>query len=397
VLAKLAWRAVSGLSPRIAWKAARLYAWKGAKAIRAHRERLARDELYPPFMLIALTNACNLRCHGCWIGKDGTPHALAPEDVDRIIATGKEHHAHYYILLGGEPFLFPQLGEVFERHPDCYFQIITNGMLFTDDNVLRMRKAGNVTPLVSLDGWQGENDRRRGEGVYRAALAGLDRLREAKLLFGIATTVTGRNLDEVTSDEYVRLLMDKGAMYLWYYVFRPMGPNPDPEYCVGKGQLLRLRERLLELRRRHPILIIDTYWTATGEALCPAAVGLGFHIGPQGGIEICPALSFACDTIRDQDGDLFRTINQSAFLRGFSGFVDQRTRGCVILEHPQELRNYLRRHQAHDTSGRGTALAELLALTPRASHHLPGHEIPEDLWLYRLLKKNLFFGMGAYG
>lgn len=348
-------------------------------------------------MLIALTNACNLRCHGCWIGKDGPPHSLAPEDVNRIIATGKEHHAHYYILLGGEPFLFPRLGDVFERHSDCYFQIITNGMLFNDENVRRMRKAGNVTPLVSLDGWQGENDRRRGEGVYRAALAGLDRLREAKLLFGVATTVTGRNLDEVTSDEYVRLLIDKGAMYLWYYVFRPMGPNPDPEYCVGKDQLLRLRQRLLELRRRHPILIIDTYWTADGEAVCPAAVGLGFHVGPQGGIEICPALSFARETIRDQGGDLFRTINQSAFLRGFANFVEQRTRGCVILEHPQELRNYLRQHDARDTSGRGTALAELLALSPRASHHLPGHEIPEDFWLYRLLKKNLFFGMGAYG
>ena len=51
------------------------------------------------------------------------------------------------------------------------------------------------------------------------------------------------------------------------------------------------RNRALdELRRKHPIFIIDTYWTAEGEAFCPAAVGLGYHIGPQGSIEICPAL-----------------------------------------------------------------------------------------------------------
>ena len=32
-----------------------------------------------------------------------------------------------------------------------------------------------------------------------------------------------------------------------------------------------------------------------------------------------------------------------------------------------------------------------------AVSHLPGEEIPEDYWVYRLLKKQLFFGMGGYG
>ena len=61
-------------------------------------------------------------------------------------------------------------------------------------------------------------------------------------------------------------------------------------------------------------------------------VGLGFHIGPQGSIEPCPPLSFACQTIGQNDGDLFQTINQSQFLRDFQQFVRKRTRGCVILE-----------------------------------------------------------------
>ena len=34
---------------------------------------------------------------------------------------------------------------------------------------------------------------------------------------------------------------------------------------------------------------------------------------------------------------------------------------------------------------------------PRNSHHLPGEEIPEDYWLYRFLKRQVFFGMGAHG
>jgi hypothetical protein len=93
---------------------------------------------------------------------------------------------------------------------------------------------------------------------------------------------------------------------------------------------------------------------------------------------------------------LFRTINESRLLREFQPFVDERTRGCVILEHPQELLAYLKSHGAEDTSGRD-AYGELAASQARTSHHLPGEEIPEDYWVYRFLKKQLFFGMGGYG
>ena len=68
----------------------------------------------------------------------------------------------------------------------------------------------------------------------------------------------------------------------------------------------------------------------------------------------------------------------------------------MILERPQELVEFLRLHRAADMSGRD-AFAELAAATPRPSHDLPEARIPEDYWVYRLLKKQLFFGMGGYG
>jgi len=232
--------------------------------------------------------------------------------------------------------------------------------------------------------------------VFATAVEGLARLKKQKILFGVATTVTGENLDEVASDRYVGEIIARGAMYLWYYVFRPVGAEPSPQLCVDRQQMILLRKRLLELRRKHAIVLIDTYWNARGEAVCPAALGLGFHIGPQGSIEPCPPLSFACDSIGQNEQDLVDTINQSRFLRGFQEFVRKRTKGCVILECPQELADYLRGMSAQDTSGRD-ALAELEASQPRTSHHLPGEEIPEDHWLYRFLKERLFFGMSGYG
>ncbi|MBN2021343.1 MAG: radical SAM protein [Pirellulales bacterium] len=362
----------------------------------AHRRRAARGELFPPFLFLALTNACNLHCRGCWIESRGPVFRLSEAEVDAVIASGKRRHSWFFTLLGGEPMMYPGALDIPRRHPDCYFQIITNGLFFGDDNVREIRRLGNVTPLVSLDGPEEANDRRRGAGVFAAATDGMARLKREKILFGVATTVTGQNLDEVTSDEYVRGFIRRGAMYLWYYVFRPVGADPAPELCVDREQMLELRRRLLVLRRRHPIVLIDTYWNAAGEAVCPAALGLGFHIGPRGSIEPCPPLSFARETIRDNQGDLAATIDRSRFLRAFQEFVRARTRGCVILERPGELAEFLRQWNVTDYSGRD-ALAEIAAGTARTSHHLPGEEIPEDYWFYRLLKRQLFFGMGGYG
>jgi MoaA/NifB/PqqE/SkfB family radical SAM enzyme len=396
MLARFACRMATEVSPRLLFKAGRLWAWKSNRAMRRHRQRLAAGRLFPPFLFLALTSACNLRCRGCWIDSSRPPQWLSLEDVEGILRAGKQQGVSFYTLLGGEPMLYPGLWDLVERHADCYFQLITNGMFFSAENARRLARLGNVTPLVSIDGLAEQNDARRGEGVFAAAMEGLGWLQQEKLLFGVATVVTGANFDEVTSDAYVERFIHAGAMYLWYYVYRPVGAQPSPELCVPREKMLLLRRRLLELRRRHPILVIDTYWNERGEALCPAAAGLGFHIGPRGSIEPCPPLSFACETVRDHERDVFRAIDESQFLRGFQEFVTRRTRGCVILEYPQELAAWMKSQGAADYSGRD-AYAELEATPARTSHHLPGEEIPEDYWLYRFLKRQLFFGLGAYG
>lgn len=397
MLLRLGYRFLTQVSPRLLWKAAWLWAWKGLRAIRAFRRRVRRGELFPPFLFFALTDACNLRCRGCWIGNESRQiRELSLEQIDRMIDVGRRHGSYFYTLLGGEPMLYGDIWTIVERHPDCYFQIISNGLFFDDATADRIRRLGNVTPLVSIDGPEEVNDRRRGEGVFHDAMAGLDRLRKRKILYGVATTLTAENLEASLSDAYVEQFIECGAMYLWYYGFRPVGANPSPELCITPEQMLHFRRRLLELRRQHPIILIDTYWDAQGQAVCPAARGLGFHIGPAGDINPCPPLSFACETVDDNDGDLFRTIDESRFLRGFQKFVDQRTHGCVILERPDELADFLRESGVTDYSGRD-ALAEIAASTPKTSHHLEGEELPEDSRFYRLLKRSLFFGMGGYG
>jgi len=56
MLMKLAYRGLTEISPRLALKAAYLYAYKGSRAISAYKQRMKNGHLFPPFMFIALTN-----------------------------------------------------------------------------------------------------------------------------------------------------------------------------------------------------------------------------------------------------------------------------------------------------------------------------------------------------
>jgi hypothetical protein len=68
----------------------------------------------------------------------------------------------------------------------------------------------------------------------------------------------------------------------------------------------------------------------------------------------------------------------------------------VVLERPDLVKQLVLKHGARDTTVRGTAMAELDAMTPRFSQWLPGEEVPEKHWLYRLAKKYWFNDFGAY-
>jgi MoaA/NifB/PqqE/SkfB family radical SAM enzyme len=327
---------------------------------------------------------------------------LSIASIEKVIKFAKKESVYFYTLLGGEPFLAPEtLWNTIQNHPEAYFQIITNGYFFVFSTVRKIKQYGNISPLVSIDGLEKENDARRGQGTFAKATEGCRELQRQKILYGVATTVTAENFKSVLTEEYVNHFIQLGAMYLWFYVYRPVGVDPAPEWSIKPDMMLELRRRLLRLRRKMPIILIDTYWDEMGFAVCPASRGMAFVIGPQGSIEPCPPLNVTKEWIGDNGGNFYETMNNSEFLLRFREFIGQkyngeRSQGCVIIDYPQELAEFFRSERVTDVSGRNL-LDELTRREPLTSHYLPGQEIPEDYWVYRILKRMLFFGMGAYG
>lgn len=394
MLPALALRIVSTVSPRCLWKAGWNFGVKGMLSVERFRARRKRGIVFPPFLHLSIINSCNLRCQGCWVDVQAPRTMLSTEELDGIVSDAKAHGNAFFGILGGEPFLHPGLFDLLERHRDCYFQIFTNGQLITPEVARRLERVGNATPLVSIEGDAATSDVRRGNRqVLDRTLRGLEACIEARLLTGVATSLCQSNIDDLLTEAWLDRLVDLGVHYTWFHTYRPVGPEASPDLALRPDQLVRVREFVVAQRARKPIAIVDAYYDGEGKALCPMAAGITHHVGPSGFVEPCPIIQLAVDDVRS--GSFYETVTRSAFLRDMREAAAAHSRGCVMLENPRLVLEIADRHGARDTTQRGTARQELLAMTPRSSQDLPGRELPEEHWMYRFAKRYWFNDFGT--
>ena len=396
--AKITWRVVRGTTPRLLWKFVRNFGLRNLKNMSAFERRMKNGEpFFPAFMMISVTEVCNLACSGCWVTRGGK-QSLTADQLDGIISQAKSKGSYFFGILGGEPLMYRGLFDVLEKHPDCYFQLFTNATLITPELAQRMKKLGTITLLISIEGLRSESDRRRGrDDVYERTLKGLRACREAKLIFGVAASICKSNFDELVSREHLENLASEGAAFMWYYIYRPVGADAHPENALSKEQIRQLREFIVEQRRNAPLIIIDVYWGADGKAICPGATGISHHVSPSGYVEFCPPLQMAMEKLNADGSNLVDICQDSQFLADLRKMTASTTRGCILMEDPEKLVDFLETHGGFETTSRATFLEEL-----KLMRHVPGHDmheeaIPEKSPLYRMLQKLYFFGFGAYG
>ena len=370
---------------------------KGTRSVQLFKKRMKEGVYFPPFIYISVLNSCNLRCQGCWVDVDKPQVKIDLENLNSIVNDAKAHGNSFFGILGGEPMLHPDLFDFFAQHPDCFFQLFTNGQMITDKKAKQLRQLGNVTPLVSIEGTEDvANERRGGKDVLNRTLRGLDNCINNKILTGVATSLCQTNIDDLLTEEWLRKLIKRGVHYAWYHTYRPVGPQIHEELALTPEQARRVRQFVVDMRMKLPLGIIDAYYDGEGKALCPMATGISHHISPTGAIEPCPIIQFATENVKDTDS-IFESLTGSEFMRDFRQTAAKHTRGCMVLERPDLVKLLAEKHNATDTTLRKQAMAEIESMTPRNSQWLPdGSEIPERNPVYRIAKRILFNDFGAY-
>src|SRR5947209_2412258 len=206
-LLKMAKRLIFETDKRLVWKLFWNMGVKGMLSVQRHKARLKRGEYFPPFLYVSIINSCNLRCQGCWVDVSAKQQTISPEAFHQLVREAKGMGNVFFGIVGGEPFMHPHLLDMLAEHPDCYFQVFTNGQFITDERARRLRALGNVTPLVSVEGNEIVSDERRGRrGVLSKTMEGLRNCLKHKVFTGVCTSLCQTNIDLLSEAWIDRLI-----------------------------------------------------------------------------------------------------------------------------------------------------------------------------------------------
>jgi MoaA/NifB/PqqE/SkfB family radical SAM enzyme len=298
-----------------------------------------RTGFYPPrALLISPTMRCNLNCFGCYAGSYSKEEELETAEIHRILREAEEMGIHIVVVLGGEPFLRKDLLEICQDHPRMIFHVFTHGGFLDEAMVEKIARLGNVSPAISLEGYETETDRRRGDGHFQKAMKAMALLREAKVLFACSLTQTRENSDTLTDDRFIDFLIEKGAILIWYFMGLPVGRNPDFQWMPTPVQRDQLRRSLLRFRQTKPILFVDFWNDGRLTNGCMAGGKMYFHINAKGDVEPCVFCHFAVDNIRGKS--LLEVLESPLFreIRSRQPYDENLLTPCMLIDRPELAR-----------------------------------------------------------
>jgi len=321
----------------------------------------------PAFLTISPGKFCNLKCTGCYANSSSVSSEKLDWDVlDRIVTEKTNFWGSYFtVISGGEPLLYKSQGkdiiDLAKKHQDNYFLVYTNGTLIDETMAKRLAEAGNITPAISLEGFEKETDQRRGQGVHKRILAAMENLRNAGVPFGISITATKNNADLIMSDEFIDYYFDQqGAVYGWIFQLMPIG-RATVDLMVTPQQRLEMFRKTQHLIKDRKIFIAD-FWNcgSVSNGCISAGREYGYlYIEWNGNVTPCVFNPYAVANINEiyqRNGSLNEVLMTPFFQRikrwqedyGLGREPDQIQNWilpCPIRDHYKEMKKFIDEYQ----------------------------------------------------
>lgn len=175
------------------------------------REIKARKSPIPSlrYLLLNITNKCNLACRHCYLGKSGNTH-IEPQQFEKAVSRFEDMGGLKLMVSGGEPFLHPEFWNLMEILPSYELRavLLSNGTLIDKKAAEKLSRYVHEVQ-VSIDGIS-SHDMLRGKGSYDKAMRGISYLRSAGIPVSIATMVHKYNAEDF--DEMQKIFSDLGVI-----------------------------------------------------------------------------------------------------------------------------------------------------------------------------------------
>ena len=178
-----------------------------------------------------LTRSCNLACVHCRASAERGPYPgeLSTTEVSKVMDEIARVAKPVIILTGGEPLLRSDIFDLATYGTEKGFRMVmaTNGTLFTETTVEKMKTSGIQRISISLDGPNSETHDafRKVKGSFEGSLHGIEMAKKGGLDFQINTTITQINLHLIP--DILRLAVDLGAVALHIFLLVPTGRGKE--------------------------------------------------------------------------------------------------------------------------------------------------------------------------
>ena len=192
-----------------------------------------------------ITLACCFSCRYCGsrAGK-ARENELTTEECLSVASQLADLGCRRVSLIGGEVFMRPDWDEVISAltQRGARVAVITNGFLFREDHIRRLKAANVESVAVSIDGPERVHDKYRSPGSFARALRAADTLIAAGIPVSVITTLNAENaplLDELYSELSARPL---GAWQI--QACSPMGNASEDgfDYRIDPAAVIRFVE-----------------------------------------------------------------------------------------------------------------------------------------------------------
>ncbi len=164
------------------------------------RKKLARAKRFPLVLMLEPLHACNLTCTGCGRIREYSTTIKEKLTVAECLRAVDESGAPIVSICGGEPMIYPRIGELTRRilQKRRHIYLCTNGMFITR-RLHEFRPTSRFFFNVHLDGLEATHDKAvERAGVFRAAIDGIRAAKKAGFQVCTNTTVYQEtDLDEI--------------------------------------------------------------------------------------------------------------------------------------------------------------------------------------------------------
>lgn len=212
-----------------------------------------------------------------------------------------------------------------------------------------MLRVKNFVPAISLEGFETSNDGRRGTGVFDKVKNAMQLLKTHKLPFGISTCYTSANWQDISSEEFFDMMIDAGALFVWFFHYMPVGNEAVPELLPTPDQREAIYNRIRGFRETKPIFSMDFQNDAEYVGGCIAGGRNYLHINAAGDVEPCVFIHYS--NVNIHDTTLLEALKSPLFMAYRNGqpFNENMLRPCPMLENPEYLREMVKNTGAVST------------------------------------------------